>query len=139
MKQSAAMILSGSLLLAFLFFSACSSSAPSCNDERTKLNAALAWKDAYANSWDVLSRRSGVQFIPRVDLDTKAIVSIENVRTLEYRKDIGTYICAGDLVMDVKDDVGAIHRKGDKVREPIIFKSELVLDKKGSFLVTLLR
>jgi len=127
------------IILVFTCLLACSmsSSAPGCNDERTKELAIKTWKDVLWGKLDLLNRRTGVQLATRDDLDSKVLISIENIRTLEFKKDIGTYVCSGDIIMERKADFLSLG-KGEKSSDPVSYKSELILDKKRTFMVTII-
>ena len=81
------------LLYCLLFFSitACSSSTPKCADSPTKELVINIAKEQFI--------KSGF-----TNLLDKLEFKIENVRTIEYQKDIDRYTCKADLILINKEN-----------------------------------
>lgn len=89
------------------------------------------------------------QYYPKASIesiDSKLQVSLNNVRIIENKKDIGTYICECDIHAETNDlnlMLWVFH--DDRFTQPytrtdtITYKSELVQDKQDAFRVELMK
>jgi len=125
-------ILLFSLLVASSLYG-CSQAAPKCGDDKTKgVVIKIAMDKAKESIKDSTSMNEGrvisdVQWEkewPKISPEVS--FTLDNIVTKEFKKDIGTYVCAADLNYSFRK----IKRK-----IPITYSSELSADKSHHFIV----
>ena len=119
------------LLLAFQI--GCSNSAPPCGDDRTKRSvirvAERRAKEDAKLAYEIRGSRhlSDSQWEKTWEgIKPTLAFSLENITTKEFKKDIGTYVCAADISVTIK---------GEKNRHSITYSSELSAEDKNRFII----
>ncbi len=108
-------------------------SAPACADNETRqLVTSIFMKEAKTqvrqNSEITAGRKvSDTQWDSNwTEIASRIVVRVENIRTKEFNKTVGSYFCAADLHYEFN---------GSNQTLPITYTSELASDKKGGFYV----
>ena len=99
--------------------------APECNEAEVKTTVINIVREKMKERVNALSKYRGGNLATDADLNS-IIISVENIRALNFNKDTGRKECAADLNVTIK---------GEKETFPIGYSSELIQDKKDQFYI----
>ena len=100
--------------------------APECNEAEVKTTVINIVREKMKERVNALSKYRGGNLATDADLNS-IIISVENIRALNFNKDTGRKECAADLNVTIK---------GEKETFPIGYSSELIQDKKDQFYIS---